>query len=269
MTRARFVPALLSLALASPSAGCFWVTTKHEGQELRRDVTQLETKVASQEEALGGSVQKLEATLEEASKLLARNSADLGLEVEKLTQENARLTGLVMEAKRYTEEVAQKLANYEERIGALETRLAALEGGAAAKSKSADDLYAEGVAAYKAKNYAEARESFRALVVRYPGHGRADDAQFYRGEAYFREGNFEASLKEFQAVFEKFASSALADDALYRAGQAAEKLKWCTDARAYYGLLRQKFPRSDLAKKSKTRDNALRRAAKNKKVCQS
>lgn len=268
MHQARNLSFLLVFSLGLP--GCFWVTTKHEGQTLRRDVDQLEERVETQEEALGGSVQKLETTLEEASKLLARNSADLGAEVDGLVQDNARLTGLVMEAKRYTDEVRAELQRYEQRLADLEARLLAVETKApASASKSAEELYDEGMSAFKAAKYGDARTAFRTLVVRYPGHDRADDAQFYRGESFSKENNHEAALKEFQVVFEKYAASPLADDALYRAGQAAESLKWCTDARAYYGLLRQKFPRSELAKKSKARDAQLKKFARNKKKCQS
>ena len=54
-----------------------------------------------------------------------------------------------------------------------------------------------------------------------------------------------------------------------RAGEVAESLKWCTDARAYFGLLRQKYPKSSLARKAKAKDRTLKKNARNKKKCQS
>jgi TolA-binding protein len=70
-------------------------------------------------------------------------------------------------------------------------------------------------------------------------------------------------------VFDKYADSSLADDALFRAGEAAEKLKNCTEARAYFGLIKSKYPKSNLAKKAGEKDKALKSAAKDKKKCTS
>ena len=70
-------------------------------------------------------------------------------------------------------------------------------------------------------------------------------------------------------MFEKFADSSLADDALFRAAEAAEHLKNCTEARAYIGVLKQKYPKSNLIKKADEKDKALKTAAKNKAKCAS
>lgn len=262
---------LLVIGMALQSSACFWVTTKHEGETLRRDLNRVDEIVEKQEESLGTSVGKLKKTLDEASKLLARNSADLGAQFDELEQESARLTGLVMEAKRYTDEVYTQSQRFEKRIEDLEARLAELEGKAVTptQAKGPDLLYAEGMKAYKANNYGKAREIFRKLVIKYPGHGRADDAQYHRGEAYYVQKDYKSAVQEYQAVFDKFQNSPLADDALFRAGEAAEKLKWCTDARAYFGLLRQRYPKSSMVKKAKKHDATLKKNAKNRKFCQS
>ena len=135
--------------------------------------------------------------------------------------------------------------------------------------KSPAALYDEGMTAFRANDYAKARELFRKLVIKYPGHERADDAQYKRGEAYYVQADYKSAVQEYQAVFDKFKTSPLADDALFRAGQAAQKLKWCTDARAYFGLLRQRYPKSSMVKKAKKRDAILKKNAKNRKYCQS
>jgi TolA-binding protein len=244
--------------LAIPLSGCFWFTTKHEGETLRRDVDKMET-----------SLPKLQHVLEEATKLLARNSADLGAEVNALGEEQKKLTGLVMDASRYAEEVRDATKRQEQRIAELEKRIGELEGKAELSNKTAPQLWEEGMAELQAKNYDEARASFRSLLVKYPGHERADDAQLQRAESYTKEGKLQESLGEFQRVFEKYPQSDLADDAAFRAGETAEELKWCTDARAYFGLLMKKWPKSELVKKAKARDAALKKNADNKKKCQS
>src|SRR5678816_3610755 len=64
---------LLPLALG----GCFWVTTKAVGKTMNRKVDTLEEQMSKQEQALP----KLQEVLDQATKLLARNSADIGNQV--------------------------------------------------------------------------------------------------------------------------------------------------------------------------------------------
>jgi TolA-binding protein len=249
-------PALAAF-LAMSASGCFWFTTKHEGREMRRDVDKMQQ-----------SLPKLQQVLDEATQLLTRNSADLGAEVSSLGEEQKKLTGLVMEASRYAEEVRDATKRQEQRIADLEKRIAELEGKTEVSNKSAPELWEEGMSAMGAGEYEQARGAFRSLLVKFPSHDKADDAQLQRGESYFRERKFQESLGEFQRVFEKYPQSTVADDAAFRAGEAAEQLKWCTDARAYFGLLLKKWPRSELVRKAKARDATIKKNAENKKKCQ-
>ncbi len=114
---------VVGVALLCSLTGCFWATTKHEGKKLREDLQLLDDRVKSQEDALGTKVDQLKKVLDEATKLLARNSADLGSEMNGLLQENAKLTGLVMEAKRYADQVRKEAAANRTNAGA---RVAAL-----------------------------------------------------------------------------------------------------------------------------------------------
>src|SRR5689334_1311833 len=68
----------VAAVLATSASGCFWATTKSEGQALRRDVTSLEQRVSAKEVDLTGKVDEVKRVLDEATKLLKRNSADLG-----------------------------------------------------------------------------------------------------------------------------------------------------------------------------------------------
>jgi len=253
-------PALPLLALsflALSASGCFWFTTKHEGATLRTDVDKIQA-----------SLPRLQHVLDEATRLLARNSADLGAEVSTLSEDQKKLAGLVAEAQRYAEEVRDESKRQEQRIAALEARLAELEGKTELSNKTPPQLWDEGMAAMQAREYEQARSLFRTLIAKYPKDEKADDAQLQRAESFFRERKFQESLGEFQRVFEKYPTSTVADDAAFRAGEAAEQLHWCTDARAYYGLLVKKWPRSDLAKKAKAKDMELRKAFGDKKRCQ-
>src|SRR5687768_13484005 len=86
---------LLFAALPLTAGGCFWVTTKAEGKSMRRKIDQVDEQVMKQEQSLP----KLQQVLDEATKLLARNSADIGNQVASIDNDMKTLNGLVQEAK--------------------------------------------------------------------------------------------------------------------------------------------------------------------------
>jgi len=272
----------LLLAIVALSPGCFWATTKSEGDALRRQVKDLNERVTVKETDLSGKIDELKKVLDESAKLLKRNSADLGADVDALRNDIRISTGLVSAAKNITDELKVELDKYkatnEERLTALEARLAILEGGRPAGTNpgaalpagtNPDDLWTQGTDAFKASKWDEARDAYKKLSVGFPTHDRADDAQYFRGESYFQQADWDSAIREFQKVYDKFAASTLADDALFRAAEAAGKLKNCTEARAYLGLLKQKYASSNLIKKADTMDKDLKAAAKNKAKCTS
>ena len=263
----KMAAATAALALAP---GCFWVTTKQEGERLRGDLTKVEGQLEEQQETLGTRVARLQQVLDEATELLARNSADLGADVTELVEEQARVTGLVMEASRAVAEIRNELAMMSSQQEDLQERLVLLEQRVA--EDEADDpskLFASGREAFSDKHYEEANRLFRYLVVKFPEFEKADQAQYHRGESHYRLENYESALGEFQKVFENYPRSSIAADALYRAGETAFKLKWCTDARAYFMLLRNRYADSPLASRAQRMEEQIRRSEDNPSRCQS
>lgn len=255
-----------ALALAP---GCFWVTTKHEGERLRSDVDHLESQVSEQEETLGTRVARLQQVLDEATELLARNSADLGADVTELVEEQARLTGLVMEASREVAEIRNEIRVMRSQQDDLQQRLVLLEQRVAEEEENDPEaLFARGREAFSERDYEEANRIFRYLVVKFPDYEKADEAQYRRGEAHFRMENFESALGEFQKVFDRYPDSDIADDALFRAGETAFRLQWCTDARAYFMLLRQRYADSPLAGRAQRMEQQVRQAEGDTSKCQ-
>ncbi|HSR96987.1 MAG TPA: hypothetical protein VLM79_08065, partial [Kofleriaceae bacterium] len=64
--------------------GCFWVTTKSEGETLRKDVTLIRGRLDAKEKTLDEQIAQLQKVLEDATRVLKRNSADIGADVESL-----------------------------------------------------------------------------------------------------------------------------------------------------------------------------------------
>src|SRR5438128_2563254 len=93
-------PAWFLLGLMPLLGGCWAFTSKDEGEKLRAELRQLQSRVdeLDQRDAMAKEqVAKLKSVLEQATSLVTRNSADVGLGVQKLQQDLAMLTGKVDE----------------------------------------------------------------------------------------------------------------------------------------------------------------------------
>jgi TolA-binding protein len=259
----------LLATLLSGLAGCFWATTKSEGEAMRKDIKGLDERLATKELDLSGKIGELQKTLDDASKLLKRNSADLGADVDQLRQDVRTSNGLVTAVNQQVNELKMSMATQQQRIDALEARLAQLESGKPSANSSPDDLWRLGSTAFEAARYNDAIDIFKRLVASYPTHARAADAQYFRGQSHSNLKEWDKAIASYQVVADKYADNQLADDALYFAAVAAQNLKNCTEARAYLGLIKQKYPKSNVTKAATELDSTLKKDAKNKAKCSS
>ncbi len=262
---------LLSLLplLSTLASGCFWVTTKSEGDTLRRDVKSLDTRLAAKEATLDDQIKQLQKVLEDSSKLLKRNSADLGADVDQLRAEIRTANGLVTAINNGVNELRAEHAKTAARVESLDQRLGQLESGKPSANSSPDDLWRLGSTAFEAARYNDAVDIFKRLVSSFPTHTRADDAQYFRGQSYTNLKDWDKAIATYQQLADKYPDSELADDGLYFAALAAQNLKNCTEARAYLGVLKQKYSKSNVAKTAADLDAAIKKDQKNKAKCSS
>ncbi len=267
---------MTKLAAAAPAlalllGGCFWATTKSEGQALRKDVDSLQARISAKEQALEEQVTQLKKVLDDSAKLLKRNSADLGLEVEQLRADIRTANGLVTTVNSQITDLRAAFDAYKKqndaRLDALEQRLVQLEKDKPSPSSSAEDLWRIGSAAFEAGRYNDASEAFKRLTQSFPTHDRADDALYFRGQAYTNLKDWEKAIGIYQQLVDKFGTSPFTDDGLYFAALAARELKQCTEARTYLGIIKSKYPKSNVAKQASDLDAAIRKDAKNKTRC--
>jgi TolA-binding protein len=255
--------------LATLLSGCFWATTKSEGDAMRKDIKGLDERLSTKEQDLSGKIGELQKTLDDAAKLLKRNSADLGADVDQLRQDVRTANGLVTAVNQQVQELKMTLASQAQRIDGLEARLAQLESGKPSANSSPDDLWRLGSTAFEAARYNEAIDIFKRLVSSFPTHARAADAQYFRGQSHSNLKEWDKAIAAYQVVADKYADGQLADDALYFAAVAAQNLKNCTEARAYLGLIKQKYPKSNVTKASADLDAQIKKNAKIKAKCSS
>jgi chromosome segregation ATPase len=94
---------LVTLALLGATCGCMFFTTKDEGHQLKTNLDKLRAQVDDmnlREQELRkatadakAQVAKLREVLDQATNLVQRNSADLGVQVQKLQTDLAGLIG--------------------------------------------------------------------------------------------------------------------------------------------------------------------------------
>jgi TolA-binding protein len=259
--------------LASGLTGCFWTTTKSEGQAMRTDITALQGRIDSKEKELNTQIDQLKAVLDEATKILKRNSADLGADVDTLRTDVRQANGLVTVVNNSINELKVAFDKYrrdnESRLDGLEQRLAQIESGKPSANSGPDDLWKLGTTAFEAARYNDALEIYKRLVVSFPTHARADDAQYFRGQAYTNLKDWDNAIAAYQHLVQKYGDSDLADDGMYFAALAAQNLKNCTEARTYLGIVKSKYPKSNVAKQAADLDALIKKDAKNKAKCTS
>jgi len=251
--------------------GCFWATTKSEGEALRKDVTSLQGRLDAKEKVLDGQISQLKTVLDDSSKLLKRNSADLGADVDGLRGDVSKATGLTTAINNSFNDLKTAFDTYRKstdaRMDALEQRVSQMESGKPSANSSPDDLWKLGTQAFETQRYNDAIDIYKRLVQTYPTHVRAPDAVYFKGQAFSNLKDWDHAIGAYRAVYQSYPESPLADDALYFAALAAQELKNCTEGRTYLDLLRTKYPKSNVAKEGGAVDKALKKDLSNKAKC--
>jgi len=264
---------LTSLLLCIPLTGCFWVTTKSEGHKLRTDVDDVKGRLDKKEAALDDQINQLKKVLDDATHLLKRNSADIGADVETLRSDVAKAQGLTVAMNTTLNELKASFDAYRKqndaRLDGLEQRLGQIESGKPSANSSPDDLWKLGNEAYSAARYNDAVEIFKRLTTSFPTHDKADDALYMRGQCYGNMKDWEKAIAAYQLLLDKYPDGQLTDDGMYNAALAAVQLKQCGEARTYLGIIKSKFPKSNVLKQANDLDTQLKKDAKTKAKCAS
>ncbi len=254
-------------------SGCFFFTSKGDGEEMRRDITTLQDRLNTKEKTLDEQIAALKAATEEATKVLKRNSADLGADVDSLRND-------VREGKGSVEQVLAELAKLQNAIDAYrkttdarldgeEARLTQAETGKPNPKASDDDMWRLGKQAFEGQRYTDAVDIFKQLITTYPTSAHASEAQYFRGMSYYNLKDWDHAIGAYQQLVDKYPTSDLADDGLYFSALAAQELHNCTEARAYLGVIKQKYPKSNVGKQADQLDATLKQNQKNKTKCSS
>src|SRR5687768_10311121 len=153
-------------------SGCFWATTKSEGESLRKDVKKLQEQMSTKQKELDDQIAKLQTVLDESSKLLKRNSADLGADVDALRNDVREAKGLAAPMSNTVSEMKVAFDAYRKsndaRLDQIEQRLGSMESGKPSANSSPDDLWKLGSQAFEAARYNDAIDIFKRLSASFP-----------------------------------------------------------------------------------------------------
>jgi TolA-binding protein len=246
--------------------GCF---TREEGDALKREVNELKKQTSDDRSRSEREKEQLRKVMEQATSLLTRNNADVGAQVERLTNKVAELTGQLEERQRKLDELSQKLSEFQART---DVKLEGLAGQSPQNRNpptpaDKDELFKQASAKLAAGDQQEARRLLRHFIDRFPKDPRLDRAQLMLGDSYFAEQKFAPAIVEYKKIVEQYQQSAVVPDALAKIGMAFYQLKFCGDAQLFFSQLLKKYKRHPQAANASRVLGLIRRYRNNREVC--
>jgi TolA-binding protein len=241
--------------------------TTGEGEKMRADIASLRTKldeIEKRDKEYKEQVVRLRTVLDQATKLLTRNSADVGAKAAKAEQDIAVLQGRIEEL---THTIEQNNRQSVDERNRLETRLAALEQTqnkivdkvAPSMPDDKEQLWQQAAQRLASGQRDDGRRFYRVFIQRFPQDPRAAQAYLAIGMSFVQEGKHPNAAAEFQKVLTVYSSAPEVPEAMWQLSLAFVQLHFCTDARSLLGDLVKRYPKSPRANDAK---NELKTIAK-------
>jgi len=249
----RLRPSLFSGLVALP---LFITSTTGCISQMQADIATSQERLDSLENDLEAKRKELEEALAEASRVLRRNSADQGLQIEQIQKRQATMEGEIAELRNESSGASQANA---ERSLELQRRLSevaraagmdvALGSDEIPKSKTAH--WEALTKSFRINKHSYTRALARAYVERYPKDAHADNAQYMIGSSYLKQGQAAAALGEFQKIVSTYRNGDAIDETLYDMAQAFLEVRSCNDAGTALKALLKNHKKSPLVPKAK------------------
>jgi tol-pal system protein YbgF len=266
--RVRVAPAGLALFLAAAGGGC---VSMWEGDRIRADIKKLRDRVGDLERKDTETEQRLaqlRKLLDEATTLLARNSADVGARVQLQEAVLAQVQGKIDEATHVLEELKKKTAEEQARLANIEANQAKIASKVApAMAEDKEQLWRQASDFMTQGNREEGRRFFRGFIQRFPQDPRAPQAYLQIGQSFAMEGRHTQAVAEYDKVLTVYSKSPEVPEAMWLLGQSFVDLKFCSDARAVLQDLSRRYPKSPRATEVKNRLREIIRISRDKKLC--
>jgi tol-pal system protein YbgF len=218
----------------------------------------------------------------DSSMTIRKSQADIDFMLEPLQREIQILKNAVDENKEFLQRPQQELAAFRRD---LETRLNALEeglnkvrtdmdkirtefetklhevakaskaqaarepppAGEPSSQKAMEALYKSALQTYERKEFAAAREQFKAFLTVYPKSELSDNAQFWIGECFYSEKDYEKAIIAYDDVIKKYPKGTKVPAAILKQALCWLELGDKTFARSLLTRVIKDYPSSDQA----------------------
>ena len=248
-TRSGFALRLITLSLTLASApACI--------SQMQTDIAANQKRLDSLEEDLEVKRRELEEALAEASRVLRRNSADQGLQIEQIQQRLAAMEGEIAEYRHessgMTKEQAERSLELQQRLSEV-ARAAGMDVPLDSSEipKNQKSHWEALTKSYRINKHSYTRGLARAYLERYPKDEHADNAQYMIGSSYLKQGQAAAALGEFQKVLSTYRRGDALDETLFDMSQAFLEVRSCNDAGTALKALLKNHKNSKLVPQAK------------------
>lgn len=119
------------------------------------------------------------------------------------------------------------------------------------KTKTAEQIYQEGLDAINAGKHDEAAVKFTAVLTKYPDHKLAGNAQYWLGESYYGKKDYAKAAVAFAKGYEKYKGGNKGADNILKLGLSMHMLGKDTEACTAFVNLPKEFPKASANLKEK------------------
>src|SRR5262245_41309868 len=198
----------LALAALISASGVPACVTNSEGEKMRADIVDLKAKldqIEKRDKEYKEQVVRLRKVLDEATRLLTRNSADVGAKAAKAEQDIAALQGRLEEIShtldQQTRLSGEERTRFETRLAALEqTQTKIVDKVAPVMPDDKEQLWQQAGQRLASGQRDDGRRFYRVFIQRFPQDPRAPQAYLAIGMSFVQEGKYANAVGEFDKV---------------------------------------------------------------------
>lgn len=149
--------------------------------------------------------------------------------------------------------LAEKVDTVKQRISARDSLNALAMPGSLGVAVNVDPeaMYQAAYSDVAAGRYDLARQAFEEYLRQFPDTEVSDNAKYWIGECYYAQGDFATAVAAFEEVPKRYPDGDKVPAALLKSGITHARLKNIDEARRYYRLVIDKYPRSAEAARAK------------------
>jgi tol-pal system protein YbgF len=271
--------AILILSGVAFIAGC---ASRQDMTTLQRDLDETKGRLVRMEKDLGGvkaetrtEVQRQLEDVKTEITAVRKLGADIqaSLDVAKVDSQvlSGKLDDLALQSRKPSDDLALMKEDTQQRLSALDSRIAKLEKGfeeirvqaAEAKAKAEtpstpEALYQKALETYRAGDMTKARELFTAFLEKNPNHDLAANAHYWLGESFYGEKRFEQAVLAFHDVIKKFPGKEKVPAAMLKQGMAFREMGDVKSARFVFNRLIDEHPKTEEAAKAREKLKELK-----------